>query len=1043
MRPSKVTQKDRYGNSVTMEFQQPMKPVDPTKLMEKSMDLQAEVPQMMSAPPAYDHPGEPRGPDTVPAWLTPGEFVMNKEGKDIMEQEAPGMLEHFNNRGRQVQAQQGGSIPEYAADGGLIGGLLQYARGNKADADMVGKAPPAPTAPAQPYVNPIPTPQELAHQKRVHELSQMSAEDFLAGQQARIAAAQAAPEYNWYDPRAYFEDGGSVPLPMHPTEALIRAREGRRNDAYTDTEGYRTAGIGHRLPQSTPEGTQFSDEQIDRWLDDDIETAQKAAKANAKHYGVNWDDLTRRQQSALTSQAFQLGETGQREFDQMWTGIADNDPEAVRREAWDSKWASQTPTRVEDLAGAWGDPSRPMKHPGAPAAPQQTEIERANALLRDAGIPTEPAPTAPEGPGFNPITAVLGAPKKIFSGLGTLFSAEGGEVDEFDEMVKHIEAGGMISPRMHQMYGKRLSEAGYMADGGPVYLEAGGQGLIPAAKGFWNDITSGPAVPSPVTIPAGTGQEHIYNRMVDQDRAATGEAIPYANEEWAAPTAGEQALGTAGVLADAAKKPYDEYWSQLNVPFTDDTTVGDVVDTAGEGITAGVDKAEDVLGVDLPGGTPPEPPAPPTAEEEAAFEEEILEEARDIDTARAELADLVKQDEADPEATTGPGEDQPGETPPPEVVEQAGNEAATTPEGKVAVEKSKGMLEGLFGDLFDKKELARMAVLAAGSMALGYSPLGSMRWAAGQYIGRLDAKAGAESAAQAELKKNAFDLAKTGKYTPESVRAYENSGGNLAALQAMEDKKQATVTGNTRKVTGPGGKSHSLQEWKAPDGSTLYQAPDGRMMTAAQVENSFRPHEPAFEKGTAEYRTRRSRALGYSEGRFKEIREGSGLLGENDGIKSYATDIPPGKAASQFWDFAERNGLDPESDGALNIMTNAYENAIADGKASGVRHTDLKPFLEQEYIREQTGNPDLFVLNVGKDGRRSYVDATKMSTLDQSVDQLARSKGVASQDIYQSLVADWGSMDDTKRQKFMDVKIPGETPFFSYMQAKMSSAYGS
>ena len=846
----KVTQKDRYGNTVSYEFESPMKPVDPTKLMEKQMEQQMEVPAVMAPPPmqaAMDHPGEPQGSDTVPAWLTPGEFVMNREGKDIMEREVPGMLEHFNNRGREVQAAQGGSIPEYHDNGGLVGWL----KNNMAGASKYDQL----SAPQGPNFGPA----DPSHTGGKHFINEGS--DALNQRLAQVDTS------------------------MSPIDQLkARAQAGDTN-----------------------------------------------AMEHLYNNGVSWGpDL--------------------------------------------NHWKNVT---------------------------------------RD----------------------------------GVFYRAEGGDVDEFDAMVKHIEGGGLISQEMHDRYGQRLSEAGYMADGGPVYLEAGGQGLIPRAQSFWNDITTGPAVPSPVTIPTGTGQEHIYNKLVDSDRERTGENIPYANEEWAAPTTGEQIAGTAGALGDIAATPYNEYWSDVGIPFTD-ATIGDAVDATGAVITSGVDAAEDYLGVDLPGGTEPEPePIPETVEERLGGEEaldEVVKEAGDIDQARADLADLVAADEADPASTTGPGEDQPGDTPPPEVVEQAAQAQQGTPEGKVQEAKAKGMLEGLFGDLFDKKELARMAVLAAGSMALGYSPLGSMRWAAGQYIGRLDAKAGSEAAAQAALKKNAFDLAKTGKYTPESVRAYENSGGNLAELQAMEDKKQSTVTGNTKKVTGPGGKAVSMQEWKHADGHTLY-SPDGgkTFLTAAQVENGFKPHEPAFEKGTTEYRARRSRSLGYSEGRFKEIREQSGLLGENDGIKSYATDIPPGKAASQFWDFAERNGLDPESDGALNIMTNAYENAIADGKASGVKHTDLKPFLEQEYIREQTGNPDLFVLNVGKNGRRNYVDATKMTVLDQSVDQLARSKGVASQDIYQSLVADWGSMDDAKRQKFMDVKIPGETPFFSYMQAKMSSAYGS
>ena len=69
------------------------------------------VPQMESVP---DHPGEPKGTDTVPAWLTPGEYVVNAEATRMFEPQ----IEAMNDVGRAVQAAQGGSIPEYKACGG-------------------------------------------------------------------------------------------------------------------------------------------------------------------------------------------------------------------------------------------------------------------------------------------------------------------------------------------------------------------------------------------------------------------------------------------------------------------------------------------------------------------------------------------------------------------------------------------------------------------------------------------------------------------------------------------------------------------------------------------------------------------------------------------------------------------------------------------------------------------------------------------------------------------------------------------------------------
>ena len=90
----KATQKDRYGNMKSLEI---------------TMDNQLEVPPMTSAVPMYDHPGEPKGTDTVPAWLTPGEFVVNKEATDMY---GP-LIKKINDEGRKVQDMK----PEYAEVG--------------------------------------------------------------------------------------------------------------------------------------------------------------------------------------------------------------------------------------------------------------------------------------------------------------------------------------------------------------------------------------------------------------------------------------------------------------------------------------------------------------------------------------------------------------------------------------------------------------------------------------------------------------------------------------------------------------------------------------------------------------------------------------------------------------------------------------------------------------------------------------------------------------------------------------------------------------
>jgi len=98
MKIKSFMQKDRYGNSMSVEFFE-----DNT------------IPSMMDIP-TYDHPGDPKGTDTVPAWLTPGEYVVNAEATRKYEP----LLEEINDEGKEMQAMQGGSVPTYQADGGPI-----------------------------------------------------------------------------------------------------------------------------------------------------------------------------------------------------------------------------------------------------------------------------------------------------------------------------------------------------------------------------------------------------------------------------------------------------------------------------------------------------------------------------------------------------------------------------------------------------------------------------------------------------------------------------------------------------------------------------------------------------------------------------------------------------------------------------------------------------------------------------------------------------------------------------------------------------------
>ena len=67
MKPKKITQKDRYGNQVSVEYEPEIKPLDQTAIVKQMMEAQSEIPMPMGMMIDQGHPGEPKGTDTVPA----------------------------------------------------------------------------------------------------------------------------------------------------------------------------------------------------------------------------------------------------------------------------------------------------------------------------------------------------------------------------------------------------------------------------------------------------------------------------------------------------------------------------------------------------------------------------------------------------------------------------------------------------------------------------------------------------------------------------------------------------------------------------------------------------------------------------------------------------------------------------------------------------------------------------------------------------------------------------------------------------------------
>lgn len=145
-----------------------------------------------------------------------------------------------------------------------------------------------------------------------------------------------------------------------PQSALdhLKNREGFRNKVYRDSRGILTAGYGHKLTEDEKlqykENDLVDSDKLNLWFNADGQKAYDAAISQAKQLGEEDPDFV----NALFSVNFQLGENwwdGSVNPDahkKTWQYLSDGDYTKAAEEVYDSTWAKQTPTRVDDFSNA-------------------------------------------------------------------------------------------------------------------------------------------------------------------------------------------------------------------------------------------------------------------------------------------------------------------------------------------------------------------------------------------------------------------------------------------------------------------------------------------------------------------------------------------------------------------------------------------------------------------------------------------------------------------------------------------------------------------
>lgn len=126
--------------------------------------------------------------------------------------------------------------------------------------------------------------------------------------------------------------------------ADLRADEGFRANAYYDSEGFLTIGIGRLIDPRRGRG--ITESEALYLLDNDIDLVCDQLDARLSW----WRKLTQPRRRALINMAFQLGISGLLRFRRMLAALRDGDYETAAAEALDSKWATQTPDRAKRVA---------------------------------------------------------------------------------------------------------------------------------------------------------------------------------------------------------------------------------------------------------------------------------------------------------------------------------------------------------------------------------------------------------------------------------------------------------------------------------------------------------------------------------------------------------------------------------------------------------------------------------------------------------------------------------------------------------------------
>ena len=122
---------------------------------------------------------------------------------------------------------------------------------------------------------------------------------------------------------------------------LIKKHEGLRFKPYQCSEGHWTVGYGTNL-----ETREITLGEAENWLKEEILKVDALLRHN---FPWLWCQ-TRNRKDALINMTYQMGFQGVCKFKKMITAFEKGDYEEAAKQALDSKYAKQTPSRANEIA---------------------------------------------------------------------------------------------------------------------------------------------------------------------------------------------------------------------------------------------------------------------------------------------------------------------------------------------------------------------------------------------------------------------------------------------------------------------------------------------------------------------------------------------------------------------------------------------------------------------------------------------------------------------------------------------------------------------